>query len=763
MRLWILAFIIGLFTLRLFSHPPHIVDALLCAVLLLTLQLLIWFTINRDIATRIMYWLYRGLQLTSAASLGFTWMLLNTHSQLNHTLPPALENKKMLITGMVISIPSYKEGGLRFQFALEQPALKVKLSWYQGKNPQQHPRVGEHWRLYVKLKRPHGFHNPGSFDYETALFAHHISATGYVVNHPDNTLLSPAGYQHLIDQIRQHLDDRLNQALANYPLAGQIKALTIGMSDAIDQTQWQIFKATGTVHLMVIAGLHIGLVSGFVFFTMQFLWRRSAYLCLRIPANQVAALASLVMAWIYSALAGFSIPTQRAMIMISVFMGMQLLRRAMPAWNAYCIALLLVVLLDPLATLEAGFWLSFTAVALIIYGVGGRLHLGNHWQKLARIQAILGVGLIPLTLLWFQQASLSGIIANAIAIPWVGFIVAPLSLLGAFFALFTTHLSNGLLIAAERAMEWFWPILRWLAQLQWLNWQQAIPNKWVLLAALWAILLLLAPRGLPGRWLGIVGLLPLFCYKPVAPKLGEVWLTLLDVGQGLAVVVQTEHHVLVYDTGPKFSADFDTGNAVVVPYLRTLGIKALDTLVISHEDNDHIGGAASLLQAFPATTTFSSVPERLPIKAHYCLTGISWQWEGIDFKFLYPTPEHLHLDNNSSCVLSITLGQQRILLVGDIEKAAETYLVQHYTNELAANLLIAPHHGSRTSSTAAFIQAVHPQYVLFPVGYLNKYHFPKAEVVERYRQIGARLYDTVHNGALKFRLNSTTIKLVEVP
>lgn len=754
MRLWILAFVGGIVTLQIFSKPPQIIYALLLVCLLLVL----WLCCTLPTIKKIM-------QLLFAASLGFLWILLFTHNQLNHVLLAEIENKKVTVTGIIASIPEPKGSGLRFQFAIKQwhdkehiwqQPLRVKLSWYQGKNATaiRLPRVGERWQLQVKLKQPHGFHNPGSFNYETSLFAHHIRATGYVVNGIENSFVAAAGYHHPIDQIRQLLNDRLNKALGGYPLAGQIKALTIGMSDAINQAQWQVFKATGTVHLMVIAGLHIGLVSGFIFFIVHFLWRRSTRLSLHIPANQAAACASLIMAWIYSALAGFSIPTERAMIMISVFMGMQLVRRELPAWNAYCLALLVVVLLDPLSTLEAGFWLSFAAVALIIYGISGRLRLGNHWSKLARIQVILGIGLIPLTLLWFQQASLSGIIANAIAIPWVGFIVAPLSLIGAFLTLFAASIGGFVLVAAERAMELFWPVLQWLAQIKFANWQQAIPNTWVMLAALFGVIFLLAPKGVPGRWLGGIGLLPLFFYIPPGPKLGDAWLTLLDVGQGLAVVVQTQHHVLVYDTGPKFSPEFDTGEAVVVPYLRTLGIKHLNTLVISHEDNDHIGGAASLLQVFSADKIFTSVPERLLTNhTQYCLRGLSWQWDGVDFKFLYPPADHMGLDNNSSCVLRISVDKQQILLTGDIEKAAEEYLLHNNLSELAATILVAPHHGSSTSSTIEFVQAVHPRYVLFPVGYLNKYHFPKANVVERYQQIGAKMYDTAQYGAIRFKLD----------
>jgi competence protein ComEC len=296
-----------------------------------------------------------------------------------------------------------------------------------------------------------------------------------------------------------------------------------------------------------------------------------------------------------------------------------------------------------------------------------------------------------------------------------------------------------------------WSILAWLSHLPGVVWYQTVPDHGILLAALAGIIFLLLPIGAPGRYFGFIWLLPLILFKPFAPKAGEAWLNVLDVGQGLSVVLQTQKHVLIYDAGPRLSTTYDMGESVVVPFLHAIGAKKVDMMVISHGDNDHIGGAKAVIGQFSVLTIKTSVPEKLP-GADYCLRGTSWHWDGVDFSFIYPTIENLGLDNDSSCVLRITVGKQHILLTGDIEKFAEKELVSSALSDLPADILVAPHHGSKTSAVDSFIQGVHPSYVLFAVGYRNRYHFPHQLVADKYHHLGVRAYETARTGAVSFHL-----------
>jgi len=692
--------------------------------------------------------------------LGFIWAWQQAHWRLEHKLAIAIEDKTLMAEGYIASIPEPQIDGVRFEFfitQLKQDAQlwpspgRVRLTWM---NSPFSLNVGDKWQLQVRLKQPHGTMNPGGFDYEAWLFEHNIRATGYVRPSIDNHLLNSRWFHYPLDRLRQAIATHITQCLKQSNFTGFITALTVGVRDAVTPQQWQILRGTGTNHLIAIAGLHIGFVAGISFFLVNFIWRRLGNLILYIPAQQAAACAALIAAIFYSALAGFALPTQRAVIMIAVYLCSVLLRRNLPAWQALLLALLIILVVDPLAPLSSSFWLSFIAVAFIIYGINGRKNSLLGWRQWLRMQWIIAMGLIPLLLLFFQQVSLAGFIANMLAIPYVGFVVMPLSLLGVLGWLIIPSWSNSIFYLAGRAFALFWPVLQFIANITWLQWHTAIANGWLFLAAMIAVLLFLAPRGFPARWLGIFWFAPLMGWKPQTPPTNEVWFTLLDVGQGLATVIQTQHHLLVYDTGPKFNTDFDMGDSIVVPYLRSIGVAKVDMLVISHGDNDHIGGAQSVIAETQVQKIITSVPEKFaPGSAQPCLQGQSWQWDGVNFKFLYPPVRQINLDNDSSCVLQISVGKQSLLLTGDIEHKSEHYLLQNEAEFLPANIIIAPHHGSISSSTPDFIKAVMPQYVLFPVGYLNRYHFPNPAVVMRYQQIGAKNYDTATAGAIRFQFN----------
>jgi competence protein ComEC len=390
--------------------------------------------------------------------------------------------------------------------------------------------------------------------------------------------------------------------------------------------------------------------------------------------------------------------------------------------------------------------------------VSGRISPKGLWWQWGRIQWVIALGLVPLSIALFQQCSLISFAANSVAIPWVGFIVVPLSLLGSFLFIFSNHAAALVLTLADKILSLLWIVLTWFSHLPNVVWYQTVPHTWMLIAAIIGMIFLLFPAGVPGRYFGIVWLLPLALYKPTVPQPGEAWLTLLDIGQGLSAVVQTRTHTLVFDTGPRLSASFDMGDSVVVPFLHSINTKKIDMLVVSHSDNDHIGGAAAVMSQLPVLSVKTSAVKFFA-HADLCLRGDAWTWDGVNFSFLYPTQETLNKDNNSSCVLRVASGKQQILLTGDIEKLAEKDLAANEQGNLPATILIAPHHGSKTSAVKNFVNLVDPKYVLFATGYRNRYHFPHPSVVKLYQEKNVIAYNTAATGAIQFQLNSTEVKL----
>lgn len=697
------------------------------------------------------------------AILGYGYAVFTAQRILSWGLPGALEGKVVTITGVIASLPHIQLDQASFEFNLQSLEGKVqqtrlRLLWFHyPANVALTP--GSNWQFQVRLKKPHGLVNPGSFDYEKWLFARGIRATGYILSGAQQPASNNFSLRDINEKFRQRLQLKIQHTLEGEVTAGLITALIMGAQSGITPQQWQVMQATGTNHLMAIAGVHISFVAGFIYFLVNFLWRRSQRCMLWMPAPLAAACGSLVAAVCYSALAGFALPTQRALLMLILFMLGLFLRRQLSVWNAFTLALLLVLVVDPLATFTVSFWLSFGAVFAILYGVSGRVCPGGWWWKYMRVQWVITLGLIPISLMLFQQTSLVSFLANTLAVPAVGILVLPLCLSGALILLIWPLAGHWLLVAAAKIIAVIWWLLAKLAQSPAAIWQQSIDYPWILATTIIAVLLLLAPRGLPVRWLGALWLLPLLYYRAPAPGVGEVWLTLLDVGQGLSVVIRTQHHTLIYDTGPKMGLQDDAGSRVIVPFLHHLDIKRLDMLMVSHGDSDHIGGAFSVLAVMPVAQIITSVPERFaPGSAQLCRQGQIWRWDQVVFRVLYPPPELLHQDNNSSCVLAISQNNQpTLLLTGDIEKPAEYYLLQHAQNLLSAKILVAPHHGSNTSSSVAFVNAVHPKYVLFPVGYKNRYHFPSPMVLMRYQRILALLLDTVSGGAITLRLNKDAV------
>jgi competence protein ComEC len=464
--------------------------------------------------------------------------------------------------------------------------------------------------------------------------------------------------------------------------------------------------------------------------------------------QKVAAFSAVLVAIFYAGLAGFSVPTQRSVVMLSVAMAAIILQRNTRPFNILSIAMFAVLVVDPLAILSAGFWLSFIAVAVIVYAVSGRLgRLAPMWGAI-KINWVTSVGLSPLLLLFFQQVSLVAPLANLVAVPVISLLVVPLSLLAVIVMFILPETADKLFYLVDQVLQGLWWLLVQLAELPMASINHALPSYWALLFAVPGILWLLAPVGIPARWLSLVMFLPLVFTDAKRPETGDIHMTLLDVGQGLSAVVRTAHHLLVYDAGAKFSEQSDMGQSVLLPFLRLQGIDKVDSLIVSHGDNDHIGGAVSLIRGIDVGQVLTSVPQQLSEYApSKCAAGQSWLWDEVSFTLLAPQQAFMS-DNDNSCVLKIQSEHGTVLLTGDIEAAAESWLVKTYGEELKADVLVAPHHGSKTSSTTEFLQTVQPDYVLIPAGYRNQFGHPHKDVLARYRQIDTKWLTSADGGAI---------------
>jgi competence protein ComEC len=630
-----------------------------------------------------------------------------------------------------------------------------------GVVPSLPVRSGEAWRFTVRLKRPHGNLNPQGFDYEAWLLERGIRATGYVrpraENQPERLVDRDLSPRYWVDETREALRDRYRANLGDAPFAGILIALAIGDQQAIDPALWQVFAKTGITHLMSISGLHVTMLAGLAYGAMNWLWRRSSRLPLYLPAPQAAAIAGFLAAFAYSLLAGFAVPAQRTLYMLGVVALSLLLRRELAASRILAVALLLVLLLDPWAVLAAGFWLSFGAVALLFYVGSGRL--GNvHWLRdWGRAQWAVTIGMLPALLALFQQFSLVSPLANAVAIPVVSFAVTPLALAGALpgFELLL-HLAHGITAALMSLMDF-------LARQPWAVWQQAAPPVWAVFLALAGGAWLLLPRGFPARSLGVMCFLPLLTITPERPPEGAAQVVVLDVGQGLAIHVQTARHDLLFDAGPAFSAEANSGNRIIVPYLRARGVRRLDRMIVSHADKDHEGGAAAVLGMVPVAELMSSLPFEHPLSAQPvphrpCVAGESWEWDGVRFEMLHP-PQDLRArkTNVVSCVLAIEAAGKRMLLTSDIEAGQEALLLAEHLASLKADIVTMPHHGSSTSSTAEFIAATGAAEAIIPVGYRSRFGHPRPDVVARWEASGARLHRTDLDGAVSVNLGATGV------
>jgi competence protein ComEC len=796
MRSTILGFVLGVAWLQNQAVLP---SAAWAGSLLMLAPLVGWLLLRLQQRLMSDYrWSRLAVLVSCGAVAGLAWAALFAQYYLARELPAEWEGRDITLIGTIDSLPYQFEQGIRFNFAVERvlpeagvlPPVppRLALSWYSGFGGEEVQSVaavqpGERWQLRVRLRRPHGNANPGGFDYEAWLLEQDLRATGYVrperQGADSNRRIDPFVFSvgNLVERSRGWLRQRIMATLPQHDYAGVLVALVIGDQRAIDQSDWQIFSRTGISHLVSISGLHITMVAGLFASLVHGLWRRSFFsglqLPLLLPAQKAAALAGAAIALLYVLLAGFGVPAQRTLYMLSVVAAALWFGRITSVSHVLCIALAVVLLLDPWAVLWPGFWLSFGAVAIILYASVGRpvMHGAEaetaraRWRRMLkaalRTQYVVTLGLVPLTLLLFGQFSLVSPLANAVAIPLISFLVTPLALIG---SVLPDPLAGWLLELAHLLVAQLAVLLRWLSALPAAVWAAPLPPPWIFAVAMLGTLWLLAPRGWPLRWLGLACWLPLALNAPTQPPAGAMWVTAFDVGQGMALLIETERHRLLYDTGPYYSPDSNGGNRVILPYLKVRGIDALDGVIVSHNDNDHSGGALPIFEQIRVGWVASSLAPASPVvqaaPAHRrCEAGQNWEWDGVRFEMLHPTAASYDSSkwkpNARGCTLKITLGRHSILLPADIEAVQEAELVERDAARLKATVLLAPHHGSGTSSSTAFLQAVQPQIALFQVGYRNRYGHPKMEVYDRYGQFGIKRLRNDELGAITLQFGST--------
>ena len=733
-----------------------------------------------------------ALLIFCGAIVGFGYADGRAETRMNDELPREWEGRDVGVVGVIASLPVANDRGTRFEFDIERIAVEgaslpkhISLNWYAERPrkgieavPPPEIKPGERWDLVVRLRRPHGTLNRHGYDFEAFALEQNIRATGYIrvqkaapeANRKRDDFVG--GFNAQVNRLRYQIRDRMNLALKDKPYRGVLVALAIGEQNAIPADEWKVFWRTGVGHLISISGLHITMVASLVYVLSFRVWARIPVLALRLPAQRAAVAAGAFAALSYSLIAGFSVPTQRTLFMLSAVAIALWIGRATSATRILSWALLAVLVFDPWAVLAPGFWLSFGAVASIFYVTSHRAGQLSSMKGAALTQVAVTLGLLPMTLALFQEVSLVSPIANAFAIPLVSLVVVPITLAGAVLPF------DFLLTLAHEIMAWCYAALAWLAGTPSAVWQSHAPQPWTVVLALIGCAWMLLPRGVAPRWLGGAFVLPMFLILPATPLPGEVWITVLDVGQGLATVVRTANHTLVYDTGPRYSPDADSGNRIVVPYLRGEGIRVLDALIVTHADEDHAGGAKSIIDTRNPKWVMTSMDRtndknietlKNATEIIRCDTRDNWHWDGIDFDILHPTKDDYAEENRKTndlgCVLKIIAPGGTVLMTADIEKKSETELIERNVNDpeaLKADVLVAPHHGSKTSSTDAFLNAVKPKIALIPVGYRNRFRHPHPDVMARYAERGIKVYRTDQAGALTIKLGAAPEPKIEV-
>ena len=750
-------------------------------------------------------WLRYILIFILLFSIGFAWNAHYADKRLKNILAEELEGRDLIAEGRVIALPQSSPASAKFAFELEhlsagkQPISvypkMIYLSWSPGwRDDQKIPDIipGQRWKFKVKLKRPYGSLNPYTFDFERWSFHQDFGASGSVRS---GELLQAKDiglteFELRMELARWKLRKKIKVLLPNDArYAGVIIALVVGDQNAIEQDDWQVFNATGIGHLISISGLHVTMLAGMGSFFATYIWRRRTW-PLIIPVAKVAAASGLSTAFIYAWLAGFQIPAQRTMYMVGVVAFALWTGRNPRSFDIWWWALALVLLIDPMAPYTPGFWLSFGAVAAILFamkdssgllGIPTGKELEIHWsnrffqalREACRVQAVVTIALLPFTLYWFYQVSIVSPLANAFAIPLVSYVVTPLAIAG---ALLPDFIGRWLLLPAHASMEYLSLLLEWMAHWRWAVAWSSQPEWWLLLLSVIGIIYAIRPGELRHTWpLRSLALLPsLLLFIPAinlgnAPlKSGEFRATVLDIGQGTSVLIETANKRLLYDTGPIQGKKDDAGQRTILPYLRGRGIDQVDRMVISHSDSDHVGGAASLLKHITFSSMMGSLPINNPLLKNLqskkvlsipCRYGQYWSWDDVEFLIWHPHEETLFQDqypmkpNEMSCVLEVRNKNSSLWLTGDVERQGEAAIINRL-DQIALNgigkrelIFMAPHHGSKTSSSAELLTRLSPDFAFAQNGYRNRYGHPHPTVTARYESLGIPFYQTPKTGA----------------
>lgn len=676
------------------------------------------------------------LAVPAAFLCGLAYAGLFAAEALSRRMPLEASGSRGQATVRIVELPRHEPESWQFEAEIIESidfaqlrGERVRLAWYRT---SERVAAGEVWRVDLLLRTPNGVRNPGGFDAEMRALQKRWAAQGYVRGQAQR--LGNAGG---VDALRERLSQRIASALPGRD-ARFVRALALGDTRFLTDADWETLRRTGITHLIAISGFHVGIVALFAVFCMRLLYRLFPELGLRLPLPLAAALAAIAGAGGYAALAGFAVPTVRTALMIAVFMTQRMLHRHGTVAQAVAMSMAAILLWDPSALLASGFWLSFAGVlALVVFmprAEPGML------KPFLRAQWVCALALLPLTLAFFGQASLVAPAVNLLAIPLISLVVVPLALLGCAFA-WVPALAAVFWGLSAWLMAWLWQGLQWLQH--WPGTAMHLPDAGLpaVLLALLGVGLCLLPRGVPGRWLGLPMLLPLLW--PAMPPIahGNVRVAMVDVGQGLSVLVRTRTHALLYDTGAGHANGFSRGESSVLPALRALGVGRLDKIVISHGDNDHAGGLPAIRAGIPVGAVEASGADVSP-----CRAGASWQWDGVRFRYLWPEPGVAGSDNAASCVLRIEAGARTVLLTGDIDARAESGLLERHGGSLRAELMTVPHHGSASSSTAAFLDSVRPRWALVSTGFQNRFRHPRAEVMARYRAQGAAVLNSTATG-----------------
>ena len=734
-----------------------------------------WPVLALGFALGLRWWIAAPrLRWLAPALTGFGLAGLHAACALAIQLPLSMEGGEVALQGRVVGIPEIEARRTRFRLRVEGVGTSVgsigptatdlpvasdalhgrvvQLSWYDDfgasePGPRLRLRAGERWRLRAKLRAPRGLRNPGGFDLERHALTQRMAATGY--------LRETAGAQRIangtgIDAWRDAMSRRIAAGVPG-DASRFVRALALGDTGGLRDADWETLRANGLTHLIAISGFHVGLAAGGFALVARLAWWLWPTLARRWPRGQAAGLAAIAGGCVYAAAAGFALPTVRTLLMIAVVVAARLARRHQGAGAALALAAIVMLLCDPLAALAPGFWLSFAGVAWLLWCLPQATR--RPLREFLGAQGVATLGLLPLTVALFGQASLAGPVANLLAVPWWSLVVVPLALLGTAADAVHAGLGVPLWRLSALAFELSWPLFEALARAPLALWWLPEARWYALPLACCGAFWLLLPRGVPCRPLALLLWLPLLWPARGLPAHGEAELRVFDVGQGLSVLVRTSRHALLYDMGPAIPEGFDAGERAVVPALHALGVRRLDVAMVSHGDNDHAGGLAAVRRAMRVATLYGAPGDPLP-ETRDCVAGQAWRWDGVTLRVLHPAPHFPYLRNESSCVLRIETRHGSALLTGDIGEVIERRLAREAVTQLRNEVVVLPHHGSRGSSDPDFVAATGARHALVSAGFDNRYGHPAGDVVERWRRHGAALFDTPSQGALRVRLGT---------